>query len=505
MQVAKEKARSERCNGQTAKAQQHGSRKLREQVKAREQQAPSHLVDAAETLPLTTDPRASVSPDLDDLAVGFFYHYNLVGDAGGEDGWAAIQGSSCLLASVIALGSAGVTKATSGPPISAQTHYRYQKALQLTNAALSSESEVRNDSTLLAVNLLGTYEILTGCQKSLRAWHDHVQGAAALLQYRGMQPFETAEGGRLFMQTCGLLATSCLHRRFRIPLYIHQLTALADQQVPDPEDRVWRAFRLFLRFGDLYGRLLPNNELRSPEEAESVIQEALNLDRDTLALLDDRSPDWSYETVLTDGPLVFAGRVHVYPNHFTAQQFNMLSCRRIVLHDILLKALRSHPDRQSLRLEASTVQRIQNASKIVRQLQLDILASVPQHVDPAFLQLDGVSHLFARRASTCLGDTLWVNFSHVKDLNPWRSRRRHDPPLPPVRTSCGYAIQWPLYMAGAADAVNSELRIWVTNILRSVRHTMGIKQAAILADTLETGTGEQLTAYLHLGNDWDIA
>lgn len=321
-----------------------------------------------------------------------------------------------------------------------------------------------------------------------------------LLEYRTAKQFETAEGGRLFMQTVSNLIISCLRRRFPIPSYIHTLTAEAEKQIPDPQDWDWRSFRLSLRFADFYAKLLPNNIPRSPEEAPLVIHDALDLDRDMCELLDDSSDDWKFKIIRTDDPKVFSGHIYAFPYTFAAQQYNGVVCKRIILQDVMLKVLWFHPDPSSLLLSLPELQRIRNASTTIRKLQLDVLASIPQHLGLYLSQRDFMAPFSANRQEHLLKDNMWPNFT-IKDQSPWRSRRRQNPRLPFVRSCCGYTIQYPIYIAGMADAMDGEIRKLAIEYLRLLGQNMGLEQAFVQANLLEACKGEQLNAHIDFARD----
>lgn len=336
---------------------------------------------------------------------------------------------------------------------------------------------------------------MTRFQETLEAWHNHIEGAAALLQYRGTEQFETAEGARLFMRTCISLVTSCIGRRCPIPAHIRRMVATAEERIPLPNEKIWLLLLEILRFADLYARLLPDNDLPSTEDAAAIIREALSLDREMARLLKESSDDWYFETIYIDGPTIFDGVMHVDPHFTIVQQYNTIRCQRIIIYDLILKTLRQCVDLETLQLSIEDLYRIHNASVIVSQLQLDILASVPQHLANSHLELNFFSPSSTTSPEGFQRDTMWPNFV-IKDRSPWRSMRRQNPPLPFVRMSCTYSIQWALYIAGAADSTHGTIRSWAIKILRLLAHDKGIQQAILLARSLETCEGEQLNVHL---------
>lgn len=351
------------------------------------------------------------------------------------------------------------------------------------------------DSVLLAVNLLAIFENITGSQKTFDAWHNHIEGAAALLQHRGIQQFETAEGGRLFMRTAMCLSVSCIGRRYAIPAHILQLAAHAEEHMPLPKDKIWLFFRLDLLFASLYAKLLPDNIVPCTEDAETIFKETLMLDLDMDVLLRDFSEDWYFDTISTTGPTVFENTMHVYPHFTIAQQCNSMRWTRIILRDIMSKALNTCGAHQSLHLSVAETSKILNSRSTIRQLQLDILASVPQHLSTSFLEMSFFSPSSTISPDGVPRDRLWTNFA-IKDQNPWRYMKRQSPSLPLVRISDTYTFQWALYIAGSADAPESEARGWVIKMLRLLSEQKDLQQALLLAKSLEMNEGVQLNAHL---------
>jgi hypothetical protein len=96
------------------------------------------------------------------------------------------------------------------------------------NDALQSPTEMKKDTTLLAINLLGMYEIIAGSPWTLDYWYQHIYGATALLRLRGLEQFDTCEGGRLFMLITNNLIMACVGRRTPIPHHIHSLAVEAN-------------------------------------------------------------------------------------------------------------------------------------------------------------------------------------------------------------------------------------------------------------------------------------
>jgi hypothetical protein len=79
-----------------------------------------------------------------------------------------------LICSMKAVGMAGYAHSVHAPSLMKNARYQYMLALQSTNAALRDPVEVKKDTTLLAVMVLGVFETITGAnRRSLKDWAEH--------------------------------------------------------------------------------------------------------------------------------------------------------------------------------------------------------------------------------------------------------------------------------------------------------------------------------------------
>lgn len=76
---------------------------------------------------------------------------------------------------------------------------RYVDAIHRTNTALRSPEIAKQDSSLIAVLLLSTFERLTWDTNMTREnWTQHVRGLDLILQLRGRDQLDTRRGAALF-------------------------------------------------------------------------------------------------------------------------------------------------------------------------------------------------------------------------------------------------------------------------------------------------------------------
>ena len=151
--------------------------------------------------------------------------------------------NDCILASMTAVGLTGLSKLTRSPEAMMRARQSYVLALRLANQALRDPVEAVKDSTMLAVLILGTYEFVSGrTPQTIRAWQEHVSGAAALASMRGAAQFRTNAGTRMFIMLCHTVLISCVRSGLPMPQTMvdlrNELWNLTDTRGP-----IWRVCR----------------------------------------------------------------------------------------------------------------------------------------------------------------------------------------------------------------------------------------------------------------------
>lgn len=431
---------------------------------------------------------SSISPSLDDLAIGWFFDKYVFKAKDRQEIWDIDDGNGCLHSSILALGLAGATKQTGrGDAIThpaARKHYL--AAIKQTNQALRNPEDVKRDSTLQAINILAIFEIISGLERSLNAWRDHINGAASLLQLRGTEQFKTHTGCRLFMQTTSNLVIACLARRLPVPPHVTAMQEVAQKHIPDPNDTVWRFHCNGMKLANLNARLLPGHNLRHPSEAQEIITEALEIFEEFNDTVASASEEWKPRLVNDTGPVIYADYYYVFKTSIVTQMFCAMCSYRILLIQIMHKALTTASTDPTFLLEPHQIVQLQEALGSIKDLQLAILASIPQYFGPRFLVAQTV-----HEDSAAEKDTLWENFDR-RDFLPFRSAEKKTRDLPFVRMAGGYLIQFPLFTAGAADPPGGPIRNWVIGMMKLMGQTMGIQHAFVMADWLGNVDGKGL-------------
>ena len=116
-----------------------------------------------------------------------------------------------------AIGLAGISNIEHSPELMVAAGQKYATALRAINASIQDSSKASTDQTLIAVVLLGLFEVfyylqgslrfpvLTAAQtvtcsnpESMRSWANHVSGASAIARLRGTDQLRTEIGRKIF-------------------------------------------------------------------------------------------------------------------------------------------------------------------------------------------------------------------------------------------------------------------------------------------------------------------
>jgi hypothetical protein len=424
----------------------------------------------------------NINPSIEDRAAAFFVTNYVIGDHGPTRGhldrladlYESDSLDDSLVAAVHAVGLIGYSHSVKAPELLPKAQSQYTKALRLTNAALRCPTAVKKDSTLMAILILGIYEIFTGTsQKSMQAWAQHIHGAAAVVKLRGPDAVKTPGGIRLLAHVTSSLLISCIQRDIPIPKYIVEMQALAEQSLTRV-DPAWRAQRTMIKFTKFNARYHANLTTHT-HSVHTLLAQGLAIDGEFLDFFNHVPAGWDYKTVYTDQDpeIVYDGHYHIYYDHWIAQIWNAIRQLRILLNEIIHALITddqasAHP---SLRRDDPVAAfHLQNSFRTMHLMQAEILASVPQHVGYTV-------HPDAHSSS-----------SSTSYSQPWMHFRKDsgaDCEFPVMRFSGGYFLLWPLYLAGNMATATDGVRAYAVRNLRRIALVTGIKQAGLLADIVE--------------------
>ena len=432
----------------------------------------------------------NLAPTIDERAVGFFFSNHVVGIDVSSRGFIDHLQShpdynlvDNLLTSIKAVGLAGFSNVTKSPSLMIEAKKNYVVAVRLINAALQSPEDVKKDTTLLAVMILGIFETLAGrSQDALVAWAAHLKGAAALIRVRGPEQLSRPAGRRLFGQLTSSLATSCLQQEVELPEHILDLRLELDRHI-DPTDITWRYHRVLLLFTNFYAKVRHGKIT----DVQKILNRSLELDNMLTETFSDLPDDWTFSIVHTDKDpnIVYVSYYHVYHHALAAMLWNGVRTLRVLLHQIirgvLLKGFSARPP---LFVEPSFTEQLQTSTDILYQLNRDIIASVPQHLGYTCENAPAASpHApfrlpeppYPRQPRMPAGprSTFQVPQSNSSTTFPY------------LRTAGGGQLPWALFLVGVTDIVTEPVIRWVISTLRLIGQSTGVQQATVLADRLE--------------------
>ncbi|KAM0436207.1 hypothetical protein ACHAPT_003099 [Fusarium lateritium] len=385
----------------------------------------------------------------------------------------------------------------------------YAIALKLTHRALRDPVEAVKDTTMLAVLILGTYEFVSGYSPhTMRAWQDHVSGAAALSRMRGTGQFRTKAGVRMFLMLCHTVLISCIQSGLPMPQTLVDLR----REIP-PEHQsggpAWRVVEpiyraLQVRYDIKTGKLVTLDE---------IVDTLSSADEEFVSIFSELPESWRYHHVQLTQPdvRVLGETCHVYPGLIESTTWNVARGIRMLLAENMIEKLCLASGEGNLCALSDHHRRLLAKSiRLLDMLGQAIVASVPQHLGVVSIRdvqnLGGRGHAVAVPAKKQICRALHASLAHEA-----RARSRSEPTagttecLPlfdPTRSkaqddnaerfmslaSSNHTIVWPLYVLGMSSACSSETRQYAIDRLQIIHRETGLEQARVIAGLLQEKT-----------------
>ncbi|KAK3375291.1 hypothetical protein B0H63DRAFT_482487 [Podospora didyma] len=418
-----------------------------------------------------------------------------------------------VLASMTAVGLMGLASMTRSRDIMEAARKSYGTALRLTNHALQDPIEASKDSTMLSVLILGVFEMMsenTPRTRMVRAFQEHVNGAAALAKMRGVAQFRTRAGMRMFSMLCQRVVISCLQRDVPMPQPLVELWQHMDKTL-DPRDPTrWITPLMFKILQVRYD--IKRGELT---DSEAIVAELLSMEDECEKLTAQLPPSWHYRTFRLKGqhPAVLGGVCHLYASLWHATVWNGLRTARILILETILTEIYQESQTFSSKLSSQRYAEEFNCArrKLKRMVQA-INASVPQHlglVNPVDGSIESltpaatpISSVEVRETpspatspSARSSDSGGSNYGgyntsgQPQGLTILDVTGARDPEDEAGRfmllVSATSTIVWPLYVVGMSSACDEETKAYVIERLRTLYMETGIRQADALANLLE--------------------
>ena len=375
-----------------------------------------------------------------------------------------------LLHCLRALGAASYSTTTHCPRIAFQGRQYYISAIQLLNKDLASPTEAIKDNALLTVISLSYYESVSGSSwRSLTAWSKHIQGIAALIELRGPGQLQTPEGRLLFHQATACLVFDCLRTSIHLPYCVHDMINLLANEVEDSNDPPWRVHLALIDLVELKADLY-DGLIQGPQDAIYRLQK---IDEDLRATFAVVSPVWGYE-IRPSTPNSFSSCLpeyaHIYTSALAAQLRNVARNARIICYTLIACIVKQSA---SIISTERTATLFKEARSVMNHLQIEILASVPQHLG---LEDTPTYQLYCPSVNDDGPQCPTKDIYEVANASTV---------LPVLRLPHHYIFMWNLLMAGEVSPLGSQQRKSICDMLRYAGRRVGIAQAFIFAKALE--------------------
>lgn len=191
---------------------------------------------------------------------------------------------------------------------------------------------------------------------------------------------------------------------------------------------------------------------------------------------------WRYKTIIIPNEIqndsfahgVYGKYYHVYPDLYICSTWNNWRAARSVIHEMILdstaiaQAQTSQEDDSMNVFEYTEI--AARSERITRELQADIIASVPYH------------------------------FGTTGDLDTFASNIDN---FDNISTVGGLILMWPLFLAADCRYATLSQREWAIMCLQKVGHGMGISQALAMAALLQSGKGSRIWVQPQMMNELD--
>ncbi|KAJ5151742.1 hypothetical protein N7492_010037 [Penicillium capsulatum] len=357
-------------------------------------------------------------------------------------------GNACkqaLQASMTAVASAMMCRVRKADSMQQLARKEYFSAITLLNSALSNPRESRTNQTLAAIILLAIYELITSsAAKDVEVWTNHIKGATAILELRGIEQMSTETGRQLFMHLRSQIMISCLQRDVRLPESIFQYSEFAKAVQPSDayvHDIAIITGRLTCLRADIKAGLVMD-----PQE---IISLASDIESELNAWHAALPSDVQFDIVpIPQDDYLFLDRCrglapyddlyHLYPSTWAANVWNQYRCTRILLSEILLSQIRLESEALGW-FSDEAHWRLQFLQDTIRGLSVDMCRAVP-----------------------------YLLCAH-RDFSP-------DCP-PPESYMGGMILMWPMFLAGIVEGPTHPQRLFALRCLRVIGHATGLEQA----------------------------
>ncbi|PNY28440.1 Uncharacterized protein TCAP_01636 [Tolypocladium capitatum] len=410
--------------------------------------------------------------------------------------------NDCIMASMTAVGLTGLSRLTRCPEAMIRARQSYVLALRLANQALRDPVEAVKDSTMLGVLILGTYEFVSGrTPQTIRAWQEHVSGAAALASMRGAAQFRTNAGTRMFIMLCHTVLISCIRSGLPMPQSMvdlrNELWNLTDTRGP-----IWRVV------DTLYNALQVRHDITSGKVVgvDAIVEKLSGVEDQFSALVEGLPNAWKYREakLVRPHPAVMGDSCHVYLGLTQATTWNGMRTMRMLVQETILDVLYHSVDDPALLPPRHQFQ-MAKAMRLVQMLGQAFVASVPQHfgvISAKDVKRDDRGRRTISRVPTgklpyriistpSTPKPLAQSLTSTAVSGPMRSPTLLDPTQSSghergherflTLATASHTIIWPLYTLGMSSSCTPDTMAYVLDRLDAIHKETGFEQARVIS------------------------
>ncbi|RDK43167.1 C6 finger domain protein [Aspergillus phoenicis ATCC 13157] len=375
---------------------------------------------------------------------------------------ASATSHNALMTSLASVGIAMISRIRKSEPMKIAAEKEYGNALQLLTTAVADQQQAKNNATLAAVLMLAIFEVITSRgSRFITNWTNHITGAAALLELRGVEQLQDPDGLQLFLQLRYQIIISCLQREAHVPDSVLHCVKVAMFLRPHTVAYGDRLLNIMGRLANLRADI----KEKIITDRKKMLESAYAVEAELMSWLTSLPDNFPYATIqdpwptLNWGPKPYNNIYHVYTDFWICNSWNQYRVARIIISDLILTCIREL--NAGSPLPADLVTHTSQIRNTARQLASDVCASVPYYfTDSVFKLATGQAEMSSRY--------------EIPSQQGF------------VR---GLVLLWPLAMAAATRGLNHPLRRWVLDCLQLIGHGMGIDQALALIELLMTEDG----------------
>ncbi|PQE05961.1 hypothetical protein CJF30_00004894 [Rutstroemia sp. NJR-2017a BBW] len=419
----------------------------------------TQLMQMATCIPLPFELHTPVG----DQAACYFFRNYVLGDSSTNGPFQYLNSiynneiiGPALSDSIEALGLVGLGTFWQSPEMKFQANRKYNSALRLVSSRLRSEQEAKENQTLVAVMLLGLYEVFFSIHiKKLTPVLGHSQWLLGLNisweLHRSCSSGEKIASRTPLGEAYSLISEhKSIQRHVGTPDFVKEWSDYVLQFQSPTEVNASKLADLAMEFCNLRATMTSFHDYSN---AENFIPAAVAIDAQLAEWMANQPESMFYRTVTVKerSPHVFSDYYHVYDSMWAAATWNNCRCIRILINEII-----------TVQLEY-----LRNNRNDLFELELGLPVPLETQLETSATTIVRLAHDICGSVPFLLG-----------------FKEGEDPTLLNTKAVTGNFLLWPLYTAAVTAMVSDVMSNWVAGRLRVIADVIGIRQAAPLSHVL---------------------